>query len=77
MKYSVLTAACLDAKLAPQQITSILNYPTPIIQQGQYLNQFELYVILITVREWAPMFTIKNILIYCDNQTSVQVLCHG
>ena len=51
--------------------------PNSIIQQGQYINQFELYVILITVREWAPMFVNKNILIYCDNQTLVQVLCHG
>ena len=51
--------------------------PDSIIRQGQYINQFELYVILIAVREWAPMFSNKNILIYCDNQTSVQVLRHG
>ena len=42
--------------------------PDSIIQQGWYINQFELYVILIAD---------KNILIYCDNQTSVQVLHHG
>ena len=51
--------------------------PDSITQQGCYINQFEIYVILITVREWAPMFVNKNILIYCDNQTLVQVLCHG
>ena len=41
--------------------------PDSIIQQGQYINQFELYANLIAVREWAPMFANKNILIYCDN----------
>ena len=51
--------------------------PDSIIQQGWYINQFELYVILIVVIEWAPMFVNKNFLIYCDNQTSVQVLHHG
>ena len=51
--------------------------PDSIIQQGYYINQFELYVILIAVREWAPMFADKNIFIYYDNQTSVQVLHHG
>ena len=48
-----------------------------IILQGKYLNQFELYSILIAVREWAPDFAEKNIFIYCDNSTSVQVLDSG
>ena len=48
--------------------------PKSIIEQGRYINQFELYAILIDVREWAPQFANKNILVYCDNQTSVKVL---
>ena len=51
--------------------------PDFIVQQGCYINQLELYAILIAVREWAPFFENKNILVYCDNQTSVQVLHHG
>ena len=50
--------------------------PKAIIQQGRYINQFELYAILIAVKEWAPNYQNKNILVYCDSQTSLQVLCH-
>ena len=32
---------------------------------------------LIAMREWAPQFQNKNILVYCDNQTSVKILHHG
>ena len=77
MKYSVLIVACLAVELVLPHIFFHFKLPYSIIQQGWYINQFELYVILIAVREWAPMFANKNILIYCDNQTSVQVLCHG
>ena len=71
-----------DSCLSGCRACSSTNYfhfelPDSIIRQGQFINQFELYVILIAVREWAPMFSNKNILIYCDNQTSVQVLHHG
>ena len=51
--------------------------PDSIIKQGHYINQFELYAILIAVREWSAQFQNKNILVYCDNQTSVNVLCNG
>ena len=71
-----------DSCLSGCEACSSTNYfhfeiPDSIIQQGQYINQFDLYVILIAVREWAQMFANKNILIYCDNHTSVQVLHHG
>ena len=36
-----------------------------------------MYAILIATREWAPQFANMNVLIYCDNQTSVQVLRTG
>ena len=48
--------------------------PSYINEQGHYINQYELYVILISVREWVPQFQNKNILVYCDNHTSVNVL---
>ena len=51
--------------------------PSDIIKQGRYINQFELYAILIAVREWASKFRNRNILVYCDNQTSVNILCNG
>ena len=59
--------------------THYLHFELPkfIIKQGQYINQFELYAILIAVREGAPQFQNKNILVYCNNQTSVKVLCNG
>ena len=38
MKYLALIAACLDAELVPQQITFILNYPTPLFDRGGSLT---------------------------------------
>ena len=54
-----------------------VELPHFIIDEGRYINQFELYAILIATREWAPSFANRNILIYYDNQTSVQVLRTG
>ena len=50
--------------------------PKFIIDEGRYINEFELYAILIATREWTPHFANMNILIYCDNQTSVQVFAY-
>ena len=48
-----------------------------IIQQGKYINQFKLYTVMIATRLWAPSLAGMNILIYCDNETNVQVLHTG
>ena len=60
--------ACLSSHFMHFEI------PDFIIKEGKRINQFELYAILIATREWAPLFANLNILLYCDNQTSVQVL---
>ena len=51
--------------------------PEAIRTEGKYINQFELYAVLIAVREWKEDIANLNVLIYCDNQTTVQVLQTG
>ena len=51
--------------------------PDTIKVQGKYINQFELYAVLIAVREWKEQIKNLNVLLYCDNQTTVQVLQSG
>ena len=31
-----------------------IRFPDSIIQQGKYINQFELYTVMIATRLWAP-----------------------
>ena len=42
-------------------LTHFFHFELPdfIVQQGWYINQFELYAILMAVREWAPYFKHK------------------
>ena len=77
MKYSVRIAACQGAEHVQALILCTLKSRNVIIKEGKHINQFELYAILIATREWAPQFSNMNVLIYCDNQTSVQVLHTG
>ena len=51
--------------------------PNSIRTQGKYINQFELYAVIIAVREWKKHLQNLNVLLYCDNQTTVQVLQSG
>ena len=53
------------------------RFPQSIIQQGKYINQFELYTVMIATQLWALSFGGMNIPIYCDNETMVQVLWTG
>ena len=50
------------------------KFPESIIQQGKYINHFELYTVMIATQLWAPSFAGMNILIYCDNEATVQIL---
>ena len=51
--------------------------PENIKSEGRYINQFELYAVLIAVREWREEIANLNVLLYCDNKTTVQVLQSG
>ena len=51
--------------------------PETIIKEGKYINQFEMYAVLIAVREWRFDFEDLNLLIYCDNSSTVQALQSG
>ena len=51
--------------------------PETIIKQGKYVNQFETYAVLIAVREWKEEFVNKNIQIFCDNSSTVDILKSG
>ena len=51
--------------------------PDSIIRSGKFVNQFELYAVLMAVRAWKHLFESKNILVYCDNSTTVSVLQSG
>ena len=53
------------------------EFPDDIIQSGKFINQFELYSVMIAIRTWKGKFVKKNILIYCDNETTVQILQSG
>ena len=53
------------------------RFPQSILQQGKHINQFELYTVMIATQLWAPSFAGMNILKYCDNETTVQVLQTG
>ena len=52
-------------------------FPDSILKTGKYINQFELYSVLIALRTWKEQFENKNILIYCDNEPTVQILQSG
>ena len=51
--------------------------PQHIIDAGKYVNQFETYAVLIAIHTWKSQFTNKNILIYCDNTSTVDILKSG
>ena len=51
--------------------------PEKIITEGKYINQFEMYAVLIAVREWRFNFEDLNLLIHCDNSSTVQALQSG
>ena len=50
------------------------QFPQDIIDAAKYINHFELYTILIAVRIWKDNLAGLNILINCDNETTVQIL---
>ena len=50
IRFSVQTVACCSSHYFHFEL------PSFIIELGHYINQFDLYAILITVREWAPQF---------------------
>ena len=51
--------------------------PKHIIDAGRYVNQFETNAVLIAIRDWKSQFVNKNILIYCDNTSTVDILKSG
>ena len=51
--------------------------PKHIVDAGKYVNQSETYAVLIAICEWKSQFANKNILIYCDNTSTVDILKSG
>ena len=72
------TDSCLTGCRALSS-TNFMHFIIPdfIIRKGRYVNQFEIYAILIAVCEWAQCFTNLNVLLYCDNWTIVTALQSG
>ena len=51
--------------------------PEEVQKRAQTSNQTEIYGILIAIKAWRKMLANKNILVYCDNTTSVTILGTG
>ena len=50
------------------------QFTQDIMNKVKYINQLELYTIIIAVRIWKNSLVGLNVLIYCDNETTVQIL---
>ena len=50
------------------------SFSKDLIAKGKYINQFKLFVLWKAVELWAAKMRRKNILIYCDNKTTVNCL---
>ena len=72
------TDSCLSGGGAVSQNNFIhFELPAFVVEEGKYINQFEMYVVLIAIRTWKNYLTNQNILVYCDNQTTVTALQSG
>ena len=72
------TDSCLSGGGAVSQ-THFMHFelPASIIMEGKYINQFEMYVVLIAIRNWKESLSGQNVLLYCDNQTTIIALQSG
>ena len=53
------------------------DFSEALIARGKYINQFELFVLWKALELWGAKLRRKNILIYCDNKTTVDCLRSG
>ena len=53
------------------------DFSEALITKGKYINQFKLFVLWKAVELWGTKLRRKNILIYCDNKTTVDCLRSG
>ena len=53
------------------------DFSEALIAKGKYINQFDLFVLWKVVELWGVKLRRKNILIYCDNKTTVDCLRLG
>ena len=70
--------SCLSGGGAVSQ-NNFMHFELPafVVEEGKYINQFEMYVVLIAIRTWKSYLENQNILVYCDNQTTVTALQSG
>ena len=52
-------------------------FPPFNVERQLHINALELLSVLVGLRLWAPLSQGQGVQIYCDNQTSVQVLNSG
>lgn len=52
------------------------NFP-PSVVSGAHINGLELFAIVLAVKVWGYQFHGKKIMIFCDNEASVQVINSG
>ena len=59
--------------------THFLHFEIPanLIKARKYVNQFEMYAVMIAIRMWKEKFQNKNIQIYCENSSTVDILKSG
>ena len=53
------------------------DFSEELISKGKHINQFELFVLWKAVELWCDKICRRNILIYCDNKTTVDGLKSG
>ena len=54
-----------------------VEFPSFLLELDLHINQFELLAVMICIKLWSSHFVNKNILLKCDNQTTVSVLNSG
>ncbi len=50
------------------------DIPERVIECAKHINGFEIYAIMIACRLWGSSLTGKNLLLYCDNASTVDVV---
>ena len=53
------------------------KFPSFICSQGLAINELECLAVVVAVRIWLPKLENRNVLMYCDNETTVQVINRG
>ena len=76
--FQFATDACLtgDGATCQDQCFSIV-FPLNIVKEAVHITALELFVVVVVVRAWAPLFAHHQFIVSCDNDAAVTVINSG